>query len=402
MSLRRFAQANNAVLGSPKVGDSSAHGSPTTPIKNGGGGQVPITPRTRLVYPASPLTDPSLSASTPFDWEAARTRKPPPYASPLGGKRVRAARNGVASPNRVGPARRVVRRKGFFEKIASIPSQIAFEISIFPHNIPLPTPQKAAWILGGFCHFLHLCVRFSQIRSVPESDTGWEDMYREDENESWFDWTVPVSFLLVAASILNTMSLFTRTKNYQLNLARDPVSSPHAKFVPRTDTTTPPPSPPPLYISALKYFWRAFLISIRFLFNMSQKKSGEVNYGSRVERVQQLEVWNPGELEMHFFAVYSPVHALLWMATNGSNWMLMMFVMVLTGAQLRALTKSYEALLKDKTIIAAEMLHEYDEKFVYPRINPIRKDAAVMTHQAEMVNIWDGDRHQRKHHHQGV
>lgn len=51
-------------------------------------------------------------------------------------------------------------------------------------------------------------------------------------------------------------------------------------------------------------------------------------------------------------------------------------------------------------------MHEYDEKvrrvlppyehgltvshpqFVIPRINPIRKDAAVMTHQAEMVNVW--------------
>ncbi len=37
-------------------------------------------------------------------------------------------------------------------------------------------------------HFLHLCVRVSQIRRVPDSDLGWEDMYREGEGESWFDW----------------------------------------------------------------------------------------------------------------------------------------------------------------------------------------------------------------------
>lgn len=51
------------------------------------------------------------------------------------------------------------------------------------------------------------------------------------------------------------------------------------------------------------------------------------------------------------------------------------------------------------------MLHEYDEKvrtvnsfssttlttvqFVYPRVNPVRKDAAVMTHESEMVNVWE-------------
>lgn len=37
-------------------------------------------------------------------------------------------------------------------------------------------------------HFLHLCVRVSQTRKVPQSDLGWEDMYREEEGESWFDW----------------------------------------------------------------------------------------------------------------------------------------------------------------------------------------------------------------------
>jgi len=72
-----------------------------------------------------------------------------------------------------------------------------------------------------------------------------------------------------------------------------------------------------------------------------------------------------------------------------------------------ALTRSYEVLVKDKEIIAAEVMHEYNEgvcfiillpvpsidteilQFVYPRVNPIRKDVAVMTHQAETVNVWE-------------
>jgi hypothetical protein len=75
---------------------------------------------------------------------------------------------------------------------------------------------------------------------------------------------------------------------------------------------------------------------------------------------------------------------------------------------MRALTRSYEVLVKDKEIIAAEVMHEYNEgvcfiilspvpsivdtgmlQFVYPRVNPIRKDVAVMTHQAETVNVWE-------------
>ena len=72
--------------------------------------------------------------------------------------------------------------------ITSIPSQIAFEVALFPHNVPLPAPRTAAWLIGATLHVLHLCVRISQIRSVPDSDLGWEDMYREGEGESWFDW----------------------------------------------------------------------------------------------------------------------------------------------------------------------------------------------------------------------
>ncbi|KAK7693708.1 hypothetical protein QCA50_003280 [Cerrena zonata] len=392
-SLRRLAQTNHAI-NSPRTSEASTQVSPSTPVKKNG--FLPTTPRTRIVYPISPITSPSLSASTPFDWEAARARKPPPYASPLG-KRVRAQRNGAGSPTRGN--KRVVRKKGFIEKITSLPSQIAFEIHMFPHNVPFPSPEKSAWLIGGFMHFLHLCVRISQIRTVPDSDLGWEDMYREDEGRPWFDWTVPVSILLIGASILNAMSLFTRTKIYQLNLAREPVASPNAKFVPRsssdssrssTPTTTSTPSKLISFLfSLLKHFWRAFVISVRFLLNLSPPKSQQTSGGVWGERVQQLEVWTPGELEMFLFSVYSPVHALLWMATNSANWMIMLVVMFITGAQLRAMTRSYEALLKDKAIISAEVLHEYDEKFVYPRINPIRKDAAVMTHEAEMVNCWE-------------
>lgn len=68
--------------------------------------------------------------------------------------------------------------------------------------------------------------------------------------------------------------------------------------------------------------------------------------------------------------------------------------------------------MKDRAIIAAEVMHEYDEKvsthipdynqshhhtyltcvviqFVTPRVNPIRSDACVQTHQSEMVNPFE-------------
>ena len=113
MSLRRFAQTNHAgaQATSPRSSDGSVGSSPSTPMKAKG---TPPTPRTRLIYPHSPLTSPSLSASTPFDWEAARLRKPPPYGTPLAGKRARAARK--SSDTAPAAPKRVIRRKGIVER----------------------------------------------------------------------------------------------------------------------------------------------------------------------------------------------------------------------------------------------------------------------------------------------
>jgi len=96
-------------------------------------------------------------------------------------------------------------------------------------------------------------------------------------------------------------------------------------------------------------------------------------------RVQELEVWTPSEGELMLFCVYSPIHVFLWMLWNTGNWIMMAAVMVAVSFQVRfffprlplfeplfyqvrVLMTTYEALIKDRAIIAAEVLHEYDEK----------------------------------------
>ncbi|KAJ7905500.1 hypothetical protein B0H14DRAFT_2660532 [Mycena olivaceomarginata] len=258
---------------------------------------------------------------------------------------------------------------------------------MFPANVPLPKPQTSAWIIGGSLHFLHFCVRVTQIRQVPDSDLGWEDLYHEGEGHSWFDWTVPMTIFLLGAAVLNTVYLFTRIKLYRLHHRPDPVSSPNAKFV-AAQLDFQPLEPPPLRTRLAKSLWFGFSTSWRFLLGM-QPPVYNAAPPNKTARVQQLEVWSPGELELMLFNVYSPAHVFLWMATGSSNWMLMMFIMGLVGAQANVMTHSYKALLKDKEIIAAEVLNEYNTGFVYPRINPVRKDVAVMTHQSEVVNVWE-------------
>jgi len=102
MSLRRFAQANNA---------ANIPHSPSPRVN--AGTQAPVTPRNRVSYTQSPSSTPSISSSTPFDWDAARSRRPPPYASPLSAKRksrTSTITDGVRS------AKKVVKKKSMVER----------------------------------------------------------------------------------------------------------------------------------------------------------------------------------------------------------------------------------------------------------------------------------------------
>ncbi|EKM82675.1 hypothetical protein AGABI1DRAFT_118118 [Agaricus bisporus var. burnettii JB137-S8] len=368
MSLRRFAQENNA-------------GSPKSPLAN-----PPSTPRSRAsigIY-RSPASTASISSSIPFDWEAARSHRPPPYATPMS-----KARKSLATPGGSGTPRRkaVVRKRSLYERITSIPSNIAFQIALFPHNLPLPSSKTSARIIGSAMHFLHLCTRISQINKVPDSDVGWEDMYHEGEGTPWFDWTLPMTLLLIFSSIFNTAYLFSRTRIYRFHKSTAPLSSPNARTV-AAELDFEPLKPPSLMAQLRSGLWYAFSYSWRWLLGMSPPSMSKP-LPPKTSKVQQLSAWNPGELELELFSIYSPIHALLWLATSSANWILLLFIMGLTSVQLNIIIHSYNIRIRDKELIAAEVMNEYNEEFVYPRVNPIRRDAAVMTHQSEVVNVWE-------------
>jgi hypothetical protein len=79
-----------------------------------------------------------------------------------------------------------------------------------------------------------------------------------------------------------------------------------------------------------------FLAFWRFLLGITPSSSpGSSAYGGT--RVQELEVWTPGEGELMLFCVYSPVHVFLWMLWNAGNWIMMAAVMVGVSFQVRTI-----------------------------------------------------------------
>ena len=269
-----------------------------------------------------------------------------------------------------------------------------FEISLFPHNVPLPAPRTSAWLIGMLMHTLHFFVRVSQVRSTSDSDLGWEDLYWERNQQSWFDWvssvyavrvdysrailqTVPTTCMLLIGSTLNALHLFSQTRTYRLHrrTRADPVNSAHTTFVPspRRDSQVHSGVAAPRSTFAgriaglLQYMllvlWRIVVAMVRFLLGLSSASPSTSSppQGAPAEAVQQLDMWVPGELERTLLGVYSPVHALLWMCTGSTNWVLMCAVMCVVGVQTGTLIEAYEGLVKDKAVLAAEVMHEYNE-----------------------------------------
>ncbi|KAH7343652.1 hypothetical protein B0J17DRAFT_713817 [Rhizoctonia solani] len=386
-----------------------------------------ITPRsTRRPRPSFPYTgsDPttplakyserrpdlySLSATHPFDWEAARGNRPAPYTSALGNggndslrkKLARAAAEdgiggGAASPSKIGK-KRIVRKKPWRQRIVELPSAVYEWLwdTITFANVPLPPPEVSGRALGGALHVLHFITRYSILRSQKVEEADWQDMHREihvvagfeqEEPEPWFSWTTPVTILLLLGSLLNALYLFTTVRTYHLHLRDNMVDSPRAKMVhmdmtsAARDMDTQPPT---------SLVWRAVRglgIHIASAWRLILGSKAGKSTSRSANNVQQLDMWNPGELELSLFSVYSPAHALLWMIFSSHTWFVALILMAVISGQIFALTRSYEGLIKDRRIVQGEVMNEYNEKFVYPRVMPVRKDACVMTHEAEVVS----------------
>lgn len=129
MSLRRQVHANNAGMTTPRrvLADVNTN-TPTTPRSPLYGNSSPMghigspftTPspsraKVQMQVPPSPFNSESLSATRPFDWDAVRQHRPPPYGSPMSSARRKARLSEMRSDS---DTRRAVRKKTWREKYA--------------------------------------------------------------------------------------------------------------------------------------------------------------------------------------------------------------------------------------------------------------------------------------------
>ncbi|KAI8454227.1 hypothetical protein BY996DRAFT_4582138 [Phakopsora pachyrhizi] len=208
-------------------------------------------------------------------------------------------------------------------------------------------------------------------------------MVKKSYSLSWLDILWLLSFIMCIYSCYNAYKLFSSKRSYRMHIREDPVNSPNATVV---------QSPTSKETETLAFFQRF----LGLLERLSTLLIGWPNLNRykvpKPSQVHQLDIWDPDELRLKVFTyvVYPPPQAFLIhyasLTENCMNWALLMIMIMF---QTYWIVKFYSQLVKDKLIVQSEVMHEYNTKFVYPKVFPHTKEASTMTNSAEFIRRED-------------
>lgn len=181
---------------------------------------------------------------------------------------------------------------------------------------------------------------------------------------------LPLSWGLAVLSVSNTIYTLSRTRKYRL-FQSDIDVKPNTTSVRRVrvDSTAVTASP------------------LRFISDMISSDTAESRAHPEKDRdVWELSIWDPLPVCVRFMCLFSPGHVLIYLiflplapleprpSIALFNALVMQAVL---SAQMIFLSLRYTQQAKDSAIIQKEVFHEYDTKFVQPRIHPIVRDVGT-------------------------
>ena len=180
----------------------------------------------------------------------------------------------------------------------------------------------------------------------------------------------PVVWILVLTTLANAFYTMTRSRNYRLfevSVEKTP-ETPSARRV-RVQASPMTSSP------------------LRFIANMISPETAESRaYPDKTRDVWELSVWDPHPVCLRLFCLFSPGHVLVYMLflplapldpRPSVTVFTVLALQVIMSGQLFFLQSRFSQQVKDTAIIHREVLHEYDTKFVRPRLNPVVRDVGT-------------------------
>lgn len=175
---------------------------------------------------------------------------------------------------------------------------------------------------------------------------------------------------MIVVSTLNAFSTITRVRRYRLFEA-NVESQPNTPSAHRVRVQSSPVSSSPL----------------RFLTEVLASESAESRaHPDKTRDVWELAVWDPLPVSLQVFCLFSPGHVLVYMlflpllpmdprpSVTVFNCLILQAIL---SAQLVLLQSRFSQQVKDTSIIHREVFHEYDTKYVHPRLHPVVRDVGT-------------------------
>ncbi|KAE9576475.1 hypothetical protein CGMCC3_g7629 [Colletotrichum fructicola] len=220
--------------------------------------------------------------------------------------------------------------------------------------------------LGLGFNFVFLLARANSLTSEVE-----DDVFNDAGSGSFITFVIrPLVWILGVLSFANAFYAMTRTRQYRL-FQVNVDDKPHTPSAQRVKANLDPSASSPL----------------RKLGNLLVPETAESRaHPDQVHDVWELSVWDPLPVSLQLFCLFSPGHVLVYMmflplvpldprpSVTVFNCIVLQLIL---SAQLLFVQSRYAQQIKDTAIIHKEVLHEYDTKFVRPRLHPVVRDVGT-------------------------
>ncbi|PHH88282.1 hypothetical protein CDD83_7748 [Cordyceps sp. RAO-2017] len=262
---------------------------------------------------------------------------------------------------------RLVRRRPLWERIVSMLNPMDFLLWL---SEEIETRDWDSQLVGTQLG-LGLNFVFLLARANSGSATTGEDIFGDGGSAGWLSLIVyPLVWALVAFSLTNAVYAVCRTRRYRLfeaSIETKP-STPSAR---RVRVQSSPVSSSPL----------------RFIADMMTPESAESRAHPDTNKdVWELAVWDPLPVSIRISCFFSPGHVLVYLLSlplapldprPSMTVLNTLVVQLVLSAQLLLLCARYSQQAKDTSIIQKEVMHEYNTKFVQPRLFPQVRDVGT-------------------------
>ncbi|KAK3398620.1 hypothetical protein B0T20DRAFT_469567 [Sordaria brevicollis] len=266
--------------------------------------------------------------------------------------------------------RRLVRRRPLSERIQAFLNPADFYIWLSEEI------QSFDWDSTSFGTWFGLIANFLFLLARANGNIGGgvvDDDVFSDAPSSGFAKAL-VNFLiwtLIPISGINAFYTMTRSRHYRLFEANVEAQGPSTPSAHRVRVDSSPSTPTPL----------------RYIQAFAKGESAEARaHPDKTRDVWEIAVWDPYPATLRIFCLFSPGHALIYMlflplAALDPRPSVTVFkalvLQLLLTVQMLLLTSRFTQQSKDMNIIHREVMHEYDVKYVHPRVYPIYREVAT-------------------------